>query len=349
MIENRKFDHVSIVTEKDVNAHYNYWNDVYLVHNPMPEIDYNEIDLRTDFYSRKLNYPIIIEAMTGGYEGAKIINENIAKVAADLQIGMGVGSERVLLKNKNVENTFSVVREYDIPVRIANIGAPQLIKQKDEPISDDEIYHIMDVINAHFLNIHFNFLQEIVQPEGDRNSRGIESRLYRLCKNFPVIAKETGAGWDPNSVLKLKRAGILAIDIAGMSGTSFSAVEYYRAKERNDKRGERLGITFWDWGIPSPASLVKSRDLGIKLIASGGIRNGYDAAKAIALGADLVGIAGHAIKFAKIGYEELKNEMELFIEELKSAMFLTGSKNIENLKKRKTIITGNLKDWINQL
>ncbi len=349
MIENRKFDHVSIVTEKDVNAHYNYWNDVHLVHNPMPEIDYGEIDLRTEFYSRKLNYPIIIEAMTGGYEGAKIINENIAKVAADLQIGMGVGSERVLLKNKNVENTFSVVKEYDIPVRIANIGAPQLINQKDEAISDDEIYHIIDVINAHFLNIHFNFLQEIIQPEGDRNSKGIESRLYRLCKIFPVIAKETGAGWDPNSVLKLKRAGILAIDIAGMSGTSFSAVEYYRAKERNDKRGERLGITFWDWGIPSPASLIKVRDLGIKIIASGGIRNGYDAAKAIALGADLVGIAGHAIKFAKLGYEELKNEMELFIEELKSAMFLTGSKNIEIMKKRKTIITGNLKDWINQL
>ncbi len=350
MIENRKSDHVYIVSEKDVNAHYNYWNDVHLIHNPMPEIDYDEIDLRADFFSRKMNYPIIIEAMTGGYEGAKIINENIAKVAADLQIGMGVGSERVLLKNKNVENTFSVVKEYDIPVRIANIGAAQLIKQKnEEELSDDDLYYIMDAINAHFLNVHFNFLQEIVQPEGDRNSKGIESRMQRICKNFPIIAKETGAGWDLNSVLRLKRAGILAIDIAGMSGTSFSAVEYYRAKEINDKKGERLGLTFWDWGIPSPASLMKVKDLNIKTIASGGIRHGYDAAKAFALGADLVGIAGHAIKFAKLGYKDLRDEMEMFIEEIKAAMFLTGSKNIDVLKKKKAVITGPLSDWINQL
>ncbi len=349
MIENRKSDHVNIVTEKDVNAHYNFWDDVHLIHNTMPEIDYHEIDLRTDFYSRKLNYPIIIEAMTGGYEGAKTINENIAKVAADLQIGMGVGSERVLLKNKNVENTFTVVKEYDIPVRIANIGAPQLIKQKEDAILDEDLYYIMDLINAHFLNIHFNFLQEIVQPEGDRNSRGIESRMQKICKNFPVIAKETGAGWDPNSVLRLKRAGILAVDIAGMSGTSFSAVEYYRAKEVNDRKGERLGLTFWDWGIPSPASLVKVKDLSIKTIASGGIRNGQDAAKAFALGADLVGIAGHVIKFAKLGYKDLKEEMDIFIEELRASMFLTGSKNIESMKKKKTIITGPLEDWINQL
>ncbi|MGC8619813.1 MAG: type 2 isopentenyl-diphosphate Delta-isomerase [Thermoplasmata archaeon] len=350
MIENRKLDHVNIVIEKDVNAHHNYWDDVTIIHQTLPEINYDEIDLSTDFLGRRLKYPIIIESMTGGFPEAKKLNETMAKVAAELQIGMGVGSERVLLKNKDVIDTFSVIKEYDIPLRIANIGAPQLINQKgDSQVTDEDLSFIMDALNAHFLDIHLNFLQEVVQPEGDRNAKGIEQRLYQVCRNFPVIIKETGAGIDYNTGLRLKRTGALALDVAGVSGTSFAAVEYYRAKGMGDKKRERLGQALWDWGIPSPVSVIQLKNLAMKIIASGGIRNGIDVSRALILGADLAGMAGHVMKYASLGYDQLLEEMEMIIEELKAVMFLTGSKNIEVLQKKKYIVQGQLKEWLSQI
>jgi len=350
MIENRKADHVNIALEKDVFAHHNYWDDISLVHQALPELNYDEIELSAEFLGRRLKYPLIIESMTGGFPEAKKLNEVMAKVAAELQIGMGVGSERVIIKNRDVLDTFSVIKEYDIPLRIANIGAPQLIGQKnDPPFSDEELSFILESLNAHFLDIHLNFLQEVVQPEGDRNAKGIEQRLYSVCRNFPIIVKETGAGIDFNTGLRLKRAGAFAIDVAGLSGTSFAAVEHYRAKELGDRKRERLGLTFWDWGIPSPVSVLQNKNLNMKIIASGGIRNGLDAARAFAIGADLVGMAGHVLKFASQGYQPLLEEMQMIIEELKSAMFLTASRNIEVLQKRKYIVSGPLKEWITQI
>ncbi len=350
MIENRKADHVNIVLEKNVNAHHNYWDDIYLIHQALPEINYDEIDLSTDFMGRRLKYPIIIESMTGGFPEAKKLNETMAKVAAEMQIGMGVGSERVIIKNRDVLDSFSIIKDYDIPLRIANIGAPQLINQKnDPPFSDEELSFILESLNAHFLDIHLNFLQEVVQPEGDRNAKGIEQRLHSVCKNFPIIIKETGAGIDFNTGLRLKRAGAFAIDIAGLSGTSFAAVEHYRAQEIGDKKRERLGLTFWDWGIPSPVSVMQNKNLNMKIIASGGIRNGLDAARAFAIGADMVGMAGHVLKFASQSYQQLLEEMQTIIEELKSAMFLTGSRNIESMQKKKYIVSGQLKEWLSQI
>ncbi|MEM0334484.1 MAG: type 2 isopentenyl-diphosphate Delta-isomerase [Thermoplasmata archaeon] len=347
MIGNRKADHVEIASEKDVNTHYNYWDDIILIHNTMPEINYDEISTETYFFRKDLKYPIIIESMTGGFPEARNINETLAKVASELQIGMGVGSQRILLKNKDILDTFSVVRNYDIPLRIANIGAPQLIDQRSEKaVTDEEISYIINSLDAHFLNIHFNFLQEVVQPEGDKKAKGVEQRLREVCYKFPVIAKETGAGMDFNVALRLKRVGVKAIDISGVSGTSFSAVEYYRAKLMNDRIRERLGLTFWDWGIPSPYSVISTKNVGLKIIASGGIRNGLDIVRALTLGADLVGMAGHVLKFAKQGYKPLLDEMSVIIEEMKAAMFLTGSKSIESLKNKNYLIIGKLREWM---
>ena len=347
MIENRKSDHVAIASERDVNSHYNYWDDIQLIHNAMPEINYDEISTETYFYRRNLKYPIIIESMTGGFSQGKVINENIAKVASELQIGMGVGSQRILLKKKELTDTFSVIKEYDIPLRIANIGAPQLIEQhREKAVTDDDLYYIMNVLDAHFIDIHFNFLQEVVQPEGDKKAKGIEMRLKEICSKFPVIAKETGAGFDYNTGMRLKRAGVMAIDVSGVSGTSFAAVEHYRAKELNDRVRERLGLTYWDWGIPSPYSVMTLNNIGLKIISSGGIRNGLDVAKSIVIGADLAGIAGHALRFAREGYRSLLEEMQTIVEELKAAMFLTGSKSIESLRTKKYLVSGRLKDWL---
>lgn len=347
MIENRKSDHVSIASEKDVNAHYNYWDDIILVHNAMPEINYDDISTETYFYRRNLKYPIIIESMTGGFSQGKVINETLAKVASELQIGMGVGSQRVLLKNRDLKETFSIIKDYDIPLRIANIGAPQLIEQHhDKAVSEEDLTFIMNALDAHFLDIHFNFLQEVVQPEGDKRAKGVEMRLKEICTKFPVIAKETGAGMDFNTALRLKRAGVMAIDVSGVSGTSFAAVEHYRAKEINDRVRERLGLTYWDWGIPSPYSVIRLKNIGVKIISSGGIRNGLDVARSIVLGADLVGIAGHSLKYAIQGYRPLLEELQVIIEELKAAMFLTGSRSVDSLKGKKYLITGKLRDWM---
>ncbi len=347
MIENRKSDHVEIASEKDVSSHYNYWDDITLIHNAMPEINYEEISTETYFFRRNLKYPIIIESMTGGFQEARVINETIAKVASEMQIGMGVGSQRVLLKNKELLGTFAIIKEYDIPLRIANIGAPQLIEQhREKAVNDEELSYIINSLDAHFLDIHFNFLQEVVQPEGDKRAKGVEQRMRDVCSKFPVIAKETGAGIDFNTALRLKRAGVMALDVSGVSGTSFSAVEHYRAKMINDRIRERLGLTFWDWGIPSPYSVIKTKNVGLKIIASGGIRNGLDVARAIVLGADLVGMAGHVLKYARQGYRPLLEEMQVIVEEMKAAMFLTGSRSVESLKSKSYIITGKLKEWM---
>jgi len=182
----------------------------------------------------------------------------LAIAAAEKGIGMGVGSERAAIEHPELGDTFSVISNYDVPLRIANVGAPQLINQKKPALTEEQIQYAVDLIKAHLLAIHFNFVQEMIQPEGDRKGKGILDRLSALTKKFKIIAKETGAGFSKIDIINLKRAGVVAIDVGGRSGTSFSAVETYR---NNSKSNIETSALFWNWGIPSPISVRYSSGL----------------------------------------------------------------------------------------
>jgi len=334
--EKRKKEHVDIAVKENVRADYNFWDDVRLVHNALPEIDMDEIDLSTNIFDRELGAPVIISGMTGGYREGKRINEILARVAEKYRIGMGVGSQRSALENENLKDTYAIVKEFDVPLKIANIGASQIV-QWDKKMLTENIEKIIDMIDADALAICLNFLQEVIQPEGETHARGCIDAIDYLTEEFgiPIIVKETGAGISGNVAKKLSKLDIAGIDIGGYGGTSFAAIEYYRAKMMNSWLYERLGKTFWDWGIPAPISLMEVLEVvndEITIIASGGIRNGLDVAKAIALGADCAGIAYTMLKAAVEGLEEAMREMKATIEEIRSAMFLVGAGNVEQLK-----------------
>jgi len=344
--EQRKAEHVNIILKENVSAEYDFWNDVHLVHNALPEIDFDEIDTSTTLFGRKLAAPLVISSMTGGFGGGREINAALAKAAAEVGVAMGVGSQRAALEKPELADTYAVVKEHDVPLRLANLGAPQLIPQGTKrAYGVDDAKRAMEMIDAHVLICHLNFLQEIVQPEGDHNARGVLDAIRRLAARFTVMAKETGAGISRDVALRLKKAGVAGIDVGGLGGTSFSAVEYYRAKKDAYELKERLGASFWNWGIPTPAS-IQLAAVGLPLVATGGVRNGLHVAKAIVLGASAAGMAKPMLEAAKEGSDAVARELRAVIEELKAAMFLTGARTVKELQGRPAIVQRPTADWL---
>jgi len=329
-MQNRKKEHIEIVKGKEVSHSYNYWDDFILVHNALPEINMDEIDTSIELFGKKLAMPLIIAGMTGGFKEAKEINEELARVAEKYGIGMGVGSQRAGLENEDMEETYAIIKKYKIPVKIANIGAPQLLEWNDVV---EKAQKAIEMIDADVLAIHLNFLQEVIQPEGERNAKGCIEKIGEVAASLttPVIVKETGAGISLNVAEKLLDTDIVGIDVGGAGGTSFAAVEAYRAKMIGDRIQEELGKIFWDWGIPTPHCVIELAELcqenGLILIATGGIRHGLDVAKAIALGADAAGAAGVFLRC-----DSIDEKMEVFLKSFKASMFLTGCKKVEELR-----------------
>jgi isopentenyl-diphosphate delta-isomerase len=349
LIEKRKSDHVEICANEDLGVGYSYWDDVRLIHDALPEIDFDDIDTATTLFGRKLGAPIVISAMTGGYGKAEEINRTIASVAEHFGLGMGVGSQRAALENPDLSDTYSVIREFDIPLRIANLGAPQLIQQRGErPLTIEDGRTAIEMVDAHILAIHMNYLQEVVQPEGDTRAEGALRAIEVFASAMPVLAKETGAGISRSVASKLKRAGVRGIDVGGLGGTSFSAVEYYRARSAGDVGRVNVGQTFWDWGIPTPVSVALA-SVGLPVIATGGLRTGLDVARAAAIGASASGLAGRLLPAALESKEALMVEVGTIVQELKAAMFLVGAHNIEELTASSALITGRCKDWLDNI
>src|SRR5437867_5688805 len=344
--EQRKSEHVNIILNENVSAEYNYWNDIHLVHRALPEIDLDDIDVSTTLFGKKLRAPLVISSMTGGFGMGREINANLAKAAAEVGVAMGVGSQRAALEKPELVDTYAVVKDYDVPLRFANLGAPQLIPQEGKRAYGlDDARRAMAMIDAHVLIVHLNFLQEVVQPEGDRRARGVIASVSKIALKLPVMAKETGAGISREVALLLKKAGVKGIDVGGLGGTSFSAVEYYRARKEAQSSNDRLGATFWNWGIPTPASVVLA-NVGLPLVATGGIRSGLDVAKAIALGASAAGMAKPMLEAAKVGAGAVVEERRAVIEELKAAMFLVGASNLRELREVRCIVNRPTSDWI---
>ncbi|MFQ6106449.1 MAG: type 2 isopentenyl-diphosphate Delta-isomerase [Thermoplasmata archaeon] len=349
MTQERKKEHVEIVSEEDVDASYRYWDDIVLIHKALPEIDVDEIDTGIEIFGKKLNAPLIISAMTGGFEEARKINENLAEAAASVGVGMGVGSQRQALEDPSLEDTYSVLREHDIPLRIGNVGAPQLIPQPgEEPLNIEDAERAVAMIDADVLAVHLNFLQEIVQPEGDLKARGCLKAISAVAGVFPVIGKETGAGISREVAVALKKAGVVGIDVGGLGGTSWSAVEFFRAKKRNDLRKQELGKLFWNWGIPTPVSVIWA-NVGLPVIATGGVQNGLDIARAIVLGASCAGMASRLLPAAKESSEAVEFELKAIIHELLAAMFLTGSADVEELAAKEYVVREPTANWLKEM
>jgi isopentenyl-diphosphate delta-isomerase len=347
MIENRKEEHIRIAEGKEVNAQHNFWDDITLIHRAMPEVDYDSIKTDIDFLGNQIDYPMIISSMTGGTELAKRINENLARAAEKFNLPMGLGSMRAAVEKKELDHTYSVINNFRIPVKLANIGAPQLIPQEKMVLGQKDIDYLMELIDAKFLIVHFNFLQELIQPEGDRKASGVMKKVKELCGSYPIIAKETGAGFSKADIEDLVDCGVKAIDVGGLGGTSFAAIEYYRAENSGDLEKTRAGKTFWNWGVPSPVSVSLSSGKTFT-IGSGGLRSGLDLARAIRMGANAGGFARSLLDGADTSFENLDANIRTIIRELKTAMLLTGSREIKELKNRKAIIHGELKDWMEQ-
>jgi len=344
-MKERKADHIEIALTKNVSPDYCYWDDVKLIHEALPEIDMKDVDMTTNILGRKLDFPFIVTAITGGFSGAKKINANIAKACSELGIGMGVGSQRAAIENIDKES-YAVIKDYDIPLVIGNVGAPQLVQQKKKKkFTAEDVDAAAELIGADAMAVHLNFLQEVVQPEGDTNAKGCYDAIRDLAKDRAIIVKETGAGISEKTAERLRGIGIRAIDVAGMGGTSFSAVELYRAENANDAVRAELGKTFFDWGIPTPVSVLQA-DVGLPIIASGGITNGLHAAKAIAIGACCAGGANIVLKEATESAKAVKEKLITIREEIRAAMLLTGSPNINGLSLAEYIIIGKTREWM---
>jgi isopentenyl-diphosphate Delta-isomerase len=339
---------VKVVLGQDVEGRYRYWNDVQIVHNALPEVDFDEVDPSVELFGHRLRAPIVITGMTGGFPDAKKINDNLARAAAAVGVAMGVGSERAAILKGQFPESYSTVAQHDVPLKFANIGAPQIIPQGegDPVITVAEAREAMDLIGADLLAIHLNFLQEMVQPEGDRKARGAVAEIGRLAHFLPVLVKETGAGISRSVAERLRDQGVRGFDVSGTGGTSFAAVEHHRAVEKGALREARVGKTFWDWGIPSPVSLRQLVPLGLPLIASGGIRSGLDVARAVVLGATAAGTAGGILRAASTGYQETKAELEILVHEFKVAMFLTGSRTVREMQRAPYVLTGETREWL---
>jgi len=333
--EIRKDEHVNISLNKDVSSEHNYWDDIKLVHNALPEINKDEIDYSTKIFGKKLGAPLIISGMTGGYKKAKNINNNLAAAAEKFQIGMGVGSQRAALEKPDFKDTYTVIKNYDIPIRFANIGASQIVLWGHKKTLDNA-HKMIDMIDAQVFIVCLNFLQEAVQFEGEANAKGCFEAIKKLSENLdiPVIVKESGAGISYDVAERLSKTKIAGFDVGGAGGTSFAAIEYYRAKIVNDYHHEQGSKTFWNWGIPTPNSIIEVGDAtGWKLpiIATGGIRNGLDAAKALSLGANCAGIARAILKPAIEGKEACISDVDLIIKELRATMFLLGVNKVSKM------------------
>lgn len=347
MISDRKLEHLLICKHYDVQYKDKKtgFGDVELIHNTLPEISKEDIDISTNVFGKKLESPLLITAITGGHPSALQINKELAIAAEREKIGLGLGSQRAAIENTSLIDTYKVTRE-NAPntLLIGNIGAPQIIGNNDN--SRDFAEKAIDMIDADILAIHLNALQESIQPEGDIDAQGYVSAIENITDivDFPIMAKETGTGIAAEEGKILESAGVDFIDVAGAGGTSWAAVETYRAEDRY------LGELFWDWGIPTAVSTVELvNSVNIPIISSGGIRSGLDAAKAIALGADSVGIALPILKDAFIGHNEIINFIKRFNDSLKIAMFLVGAKNLKELKNNSNlVIKGETKDWLEE-
>jgi isopentenyl-diphosphate delta-isomerase len=331
VIRDRKDQHLDVVLSGGGrHARDAGFDAIRFVHEALPDLDHAKIDLGVDFLGRRLKAPFLISSMTGGPARAEAINAHLAEAAQALGIALAVGSQRGALEGGAGGGLNASLRDRapDTPI-LANIGAAQLTRG----FGVDEARRVMEMIGADALIVHLNPLQEACQPEGDRDWWGVGAALEALVRKLdaPVVVKETGAGISAATARRLEAMGVAAIDVAGAGGANWGLIEGERATEPGDKAH---ALAFADWGIPTARCIAEVRAAcpGVTLVGSGGVRDGVDAAKAIRLGADVVGQAAGVLKAATLSSEAVVAHFDLAIRQLRTACLCTGSANLAALK-----------------
>ena len=326
----RKADHIRINLDEDVRSGLTTGLErFHFTHQALPELNLQDIDLKSVLFNRQMNAPILISSMTGGTDQAGLINRTLAEAAQETGIALGLGSQRAAIENPDLQSTFQVRQFAPDVLLLANLGAVQL----NYGYSFKECQAAVDMIDADALILHLNPLQEAVQPEGDGNFAGLLRKIEAVCENLtvPVIVKEVGWGFSEQTASQLAAVGVSAIDVAGAGGTSWTQVEMHRT---SDPYQARLAAAFIDWGIPTTQALLNVSKAAprVTIFASGGIRDGIDIAKCIALGASLGGMAGPFLKAANDSLETTVDTIRLIQKQIQVAMFAAGAANIDQLK-----------------
>lgn len=333
----RKADHIRICLDETVQCRQvtTGLEPFRFRHCALPELDWQDLDLGTDFLGHPLETPLLISSMTGGTEEAQRINQRLAATAQRYGLAMGVGSQRVAVENPDLMTTFRVREVAPDILLLANLGAVQF----NYGYGLDQCRRVVDHLEANALILHLNPLQEAVQTRGDTNFKGLLTQIEQICAALPVpvVVKEVGNGISAPLVRRLMEAGVAAVDVAGAGGTSWAKVESERAV---DPIQRRLGQTFADWGLPTADCLIAARQVAptLPLIASGGLRNGLDVAKTLALGADLAGLAYPFLKAASDSEEAVATLAEVLIAEIKTVLFCTGQATLAGLRQEGVLL-----------
>jgi isopentenyl-diphosphate delta-isomerase len=341
IFEQRKRDHIEQALNPDnQSASYNYFDKINLLHEAIPSINFSDIDLKTKIIGRSVATPFFISSMTAGHQEANQINFNLLQACDETGWSMAVGSQRKQLLNSNYDNEWQILRKRFTSVNIfGNLGITQLIHTKPETIK-----RLSESLNAAGFFIHCNPLQEAIQPEGTPNFENAWQALENLIKSIeiPIIVKETGCGFNNKTIQKLNDIGVTAIDISGMGGTHWGKIEGNRAM--NASPANLAAKVFAGWGISTVSCLLESKKLKLnaEIWASGGIRHGLDAAKAIALGAKSVGFAKKMLQPALIDAEQVIKVMQQIEYECKIAMFCTNNARIKDLATTEFMVNDNV-------
>jgi isopentenyl-diphosphate delta-isomerase len=331
-ITKRKSDHIQINLEQDVQSGLNTGLDGYRFdHQALPELDLDGVKLETSILGKRISAPLFISSMTGGTEKAKEINQILAAAAQETGIPMGVGSQRAALENPDLSKSFQVRQTAPDIMLFANLGAIQL----NNGMTPEDCQKAVDMIEADALILHLNPLQEAVMTGGDTNFSGLTKKIELVCRSLsvPVIAKEVGWGISSQAAVQLRDAGISAIDIAGAGGTSWTEVEMHRART---KTGKKIASAFVNWGIPTSETIqqVKKSVPDLPILASGGIRNGVEIAKSIALGAVMCGMASPFLKAADQSLDAVVEEINRIKREIQICMFAVGAGDLKQLSQK---------------
>ncbi len=329
---NRKDDHIQYAYAQPTKT--NDFDLIKFVHHAFPEINEGDIDLSVSMFQKRFPLPFYINAMTGGSEQAKSLNERFAMLAKHFKIPLATGSVSAAIKNPSLADTFTVIRKVNPDgFVIANVGAGQTVENAKKAIQ---------LINANALQIHVNAVQEVVMPEGDRDFSGWLSSIQKIKEHIsvPLIVKEVGFGMSKKTIGQLLKIGVELIDVAGQGGTNFAVIE-------NQRRNKAFS-SFDDWGISTVQSLINAKNYPqAQIVASGGIRTPLDVVKSLALGAKIVGLSGYFLHLVKDHtHEEAVEKLNQFIEEMKMIMLVLGKKNILALKETELMIPPSLSQSI---
>ena len=349
-IGQRKADHLEICANEEIGFRHlsTLFEDVRLVHDALADLDERTVDASCTLLGKRLKAPLVIAAMTGGTDEAGEINRELARVAEEKGVAFGLGSQRAMHVRPGTAATYRVRDIAPTTLVLGNVGVVQA-----KAMSNDELRALVGGVGADALCVHLNPAMELVQPGGDRDFSGSLDTIARLAAELPVpiVVKETGCGLSPDVGRRLRNVGVQHLDVSGAGGTSWVGVETKRAAAAGDEASRSLGETFWDWGIPTAASVALVAPLGFKtVIATGGVASGLDVARAIALGAHAAGVARPFLKALRAGGPAAAAAaVDAVVRELRAAMLLTGSRDLRALTRARRLIKGDLARWIEQL